>query len=158
MTELLITPSIDQLARIIANVSNGGVSDPRGRQEMPWNRVLSFTDPVPCQAAIQACDVEILPTTRGSFHAEITQIGMNKLWMQRFDELLPQSSVAVNPSRKVIGFLADTNSSHLQHCGFFGNYRHPRCDRSRVLGAWTFLVHLPRAVCGIPIGDIEASS
>ena len=50
---------------------------------MPWNRVLRFTDPLPCEAAIQGSDVEILPTKSGDFHAEIAQIGMNRLWMQR---------------------------------------------------------------------------
>jgi len=50
---------------------------------MPWNRVLRFTDPLPCQPAVQASDVEILPTMRGDLQLEITQIGMNRLWMQR---------------------------------------------------------------------------
>jgi hypothetical protein len=54
---------------------------------MPWNRVLRFTDPLPCQAAVQAADVQILPTKSGDFQVEMTQIGMNRLWMQRFHEL-----------------------------------------------------------------------
>jgi hypothetical protein len=62
--------------------------------------------------------VEILPTKRGRFHAEITQIGMNKLWMQRFKMSLPQlSNVAIRPGRKVIGFLIETSSSIVHHCG-----------------------------------------
>jgi AraC-like DNA-binding protein len=85
---------------------------------MPWCRVLSFADPLPCQAAVQAGDVEILPTKRGRFHAEITQIGMNKLWMQRFKMSLPQlSNVAIRPGRKVVGFLIETSSSIVHHCG-----------------------------------------
>ena len=85
---------------------------------MPWSRVLSFTDPLPCQAAVQAGNVEILPTARGSFHVDMTQIGMNKLWMQRFNVILPQvSTIAIHPNRKVIGFLIESNSSNLQHCG-----------------------------------------
>jgi AraC-like DNA-binding protein len=85
---------------------------------MPWARVLKFTDPLPCQAAIQASDVEILPTTRGDFQAEITQIGMNCLWMQRFHVSLPQvSTVASRPDRRSIAFLTESNSSPLQHCG-----------------------------------------
>jgi hypothetical protein len=52
---------------------------------MPWSRVLNFTDPLPCQAALLSnVEAEILPVARGSFHVEATQIGMNKLRMQRF--------------------------------------------------------------------------
>jgi AraC-like DNA-binding protein len=85
---------------------------------MPWCRILNFTDPLPCQAAVQAGDVEILPTKRGKFHAEMVQIGMDKVWMQRFKISLPQlSNVAIRPGRKVIGFLIETTSSSMHHCG-----------------------------------------
>jgi AraC-like DNA-binding protein len=85
---------------------------------MPWNRVLRFADPLPCQAAVQGSDVKILPTKTGDFQTEITQIGMNRLWMQRFHVSLPQvSTVASNPGRRWIGFLIESNSSPLQHCG-----------------------------------------
>jgi AraC-like DNA-binding protein len=85
---------------------------------MPWARVLKFTDPLPCQAAVQTTDVEILPITRGDFWAEITQIGMNRLWMQRFHVSLPQvSTIASRPGRRSIGFLTESNSSPLQHRG-----------------------------------------
>jgi AraC-like DNA-binding protein len=85
---------------------------------MPWNRVLRFTDPLPCQAAVQGSDVEILPTKSGDFQLEITQIGMDRLWMQRFHVSLPQvSTVASKPGRRWIGFLTESNSSPLQHCG-----------------------------------------
>lgn len=85
---------------------------------MTWSRVVSFADPQPCQAAIQGGQVEILPTARGSFHVEITQIRMNRLWMQRFNVVLPQiSTVLIAPERKVVGFLTGPTSSNLQHCG-----------------------------------------
>jgi AraC-like DNA-binding protein len=85
---------------------------------MPWSRVLSFTDPLTCQAAIQACDVELFPTAKGNFHAEITQIGMNRLWMQRFRVSLPQvNAVAIRPGRQVVSFPTESNSSALRHCG-----------------------------------------
>jgi len=88
------------------------------RTEMPWCRVLEFTDPEACQAAVKGSDVKLLPTKRGSFHAEITQIGMNKLWMQRFKVALPQiSTVEVTSKRKHIGFLLETSHSSLHHCG-----------------------------------------
>jgi len=85
---------------------------------MPWCGVQEFTDPEACQAAVQGSDVKLLPTKRGSFHAEITRIGMNKLWMQRFKVALPQiSTIAVTSKRKHIGFLLETSHSGLHHCG-----------------------------------------
>jgi AraC-like DNA-binding protein len=85
---------------------------------MPWSRVLKFDDPYCCQMAIQAADVEIFPTTRGKFHSGITQIGLNRLWMQRFHQQLAQvNSVSIRPGRKVIGFLTKEHQPTLQHCG-----------------------------------------
>jgi AraC-like DNA-binding protein len=85
---------------------------------MPWSRVLSFTDPFPYQAAIRAADVELYPTARGKFHAELTQINLDRLWMQRFHERLPQIYASkVRPGRRVIGFLTDEDQPTLLHCG-----------------------------------------
>jgi AraC-like DNA-binding protein len=85
---------------------------------MPWSRILSFSDPLPCQAAVQAADVQIFPTAKGDFQVEMTQIGMSRLWMQRFHVALPQISiVACKSDRQSIGFLTESNSSRLQHCG-----------------------------------------
>src|ERR1700754_2413359 len=85
---------------------------------MPWSRILSFTDPLPYQAAIRAADVELYPTSRGEFRAELTQITLNQLWMQRFDEKLPQVYASkIKPGRKVIGFLTSANQPPFQHSG-----------------------------------------
>jgi AraC-like DNA-binding protein len=85
---------------------------------MPWSKVLNFTDPFPYQAAIRAADVELYPTTRGEFRAELTQINLNQLWMQRFHEKLPEVFASkIEPGRKVIGFLTAANQPTLQHCG-----------------------------------------
>jgi AraC-like DNA-binding protein len=85
---------------------------------MPWARALNFTDPFACSHAVQGAEVEILPTATGTFCSEITQVGMNNLWMQRFDFVLPQiSTVALDPSRVAIGFLTDAGTPRLQHCG-----------------------------------------
>ena len=85
---------------------------------MPWSRVLKFHDPYCCQVAIQAAEVELYPTTRGTFHAELTQIGLNRLWMQRFHQQLAQvNSVAIKPGRRVIGFLTKAHQPTFQHCG-----------------------------------------
>jgi len=87
--------------------------------KVPWSRVLSFDDPFLCQTAVQGGQIEILPTVRGAFRAELTQIGMKKVWMQRFDLAQPiVTTAAANVDRKVIGFLTDDGSPQLQHCGF----------------------------------------
>ena len=86
---------------------------------MAWARVLAFADPLPCAAALQStAQAEILPTERGRFGAEVTQIGIEKLRMQRFAVALPQViTVAASPDRKAIGFLTEANASTLRHCG-----------------------------------------
>jgi AraC-like DNA-binding protein len=83
---------------------------------MPWSRALTFTDPLPCQQSIQNADVKILPTAKGGFRAEITQIGMNRLWLQRFDWSQPQIVTgAARPDRK--GFvLIEPTSADLKVC------------------------------------------
>ena len=85
---------------------------------MPWSKVFSFDDPFTNQVAIQAADIELYPTTRGRFHADLTQIGLNRLWMQRFHQRLPQvNTVVIKPGRRVIGFLTKTHQPDLHHCG-----------------------------------------
>ena len=85
---------------------------------MAWSRVFSFSDPSECQAVIWSADCELFPTAKGSFHAELTQIGMNSLWMHRIRVSLPQvNTVAVKPGRRAIGFLIEPDSSPLLHCG-----------------------------------------
>jgi AraC-like DNA-binding protein len=82
------------------------------------SKVLSFAVPFPYQAAIRAADLELFPTARGEFRAELTQICLNQLWMQRAHESLPRVWVgALNPDRKIIGFLAGANDPGMTHCG-----------------------------------------
>jgi AraC-like DNA-binding protein len=85
---------------------------------MAWSRVLTFNDPLSCQAAILSADVEILPTTKEKFEIEITQVGADRLWMQHFHVSSPLvCTVAHKPDRQSIDFLTEANSSSLQHCG-----------------------------------------
>jgi AraC-like DNA-binding protein len=101
-----------------AGVASSAKCHPLAETEMPWSRVLSFSDPLACQAAVQGSETEILPTAKGNFLAEITQIGMNKLWLQRFKFALPQvTTIAKAPNRRAIGFLDESNSSNFQHHG-----------------------------------------
>ena len=61
---------------------------------------------------------ELFPTAKGNFHAEITQVGMNRIWMHRIHISLPEiNTVAVKPGRRSIGFLTECNSSSLLDCG-----------------------------------------
>src|ERR1700756_5557804 len=85
---------------------------------MAWSKVLAFSDPLLCQAAIQAADVELFPRSKGKFGAEVVKIRMEQLWMQRFHASWPQVAAATMKSdRRVIGFLADEHQSAMQHCG-----------------------------------------
>jgi AraC-like DNA-binding protein len=86
---------------------------------MAWSRVFAFADPLPCAAALQSTtQAEILPTERGRFEVQVTQIVIEKLRMQRFTVALPQiATVAISPDRKAIGFLTEASASSLQHCG-----------------------------------------
>jgi AraC-like DNA-binding protein len=85
---------------------------------MPWSRVATFTDPFPYQAAIRAADIDLYPTARGQFRAELTQINLNQLWMQRFNENLPLIYASkLRPGRRAIGFLTSDHQPGKQHCG-----------------------------------------
>ena len=85
---------------------------------MPWTRVLEFTDPLACQVAVQAAAVEMFPVVKGDFRAEITQVGMNKLWMQRFVVALPQvTTVACDANRRSLSFLTEPDAPPLHYCG-----------------------------------------
>jgi AraC-like DNA-binding protein len=85
---------------------------------MALSRVFSFDDPSACQAVFPSADVELLPTAKGNFRADVTQIGMNGIWMHRIHISLPEiNTVAVKPGRRSIGFLTECNSSSLLNCG-----------------------------------------
>ena len=89
-----------------------------GERTVPWSRVLTFTDPLHYQAAIRAGDWDIYPTKSGQFRGELTQINLNKLWMQRLHQELPQVQIgAVTPNRKVIGFLTEARQPAIHHRG-----------------------------------------
>ena len=56
---------------------------------MPSSRTLNFSDPFPYQKALRLADVELLPTKKGEFRGELTQITFDKVWMQHGTESLP---------------------------------------------------------------------
>jgi AraC-like DNA-binding protein len=85
---------------------------------MALRRVFSLDDPSACQTVFPFADVKLFPTAKGNFHAEITQVGINRIWMHRIHISLPEiNTVAVKPGRRSIGFLTECNSSSLLDCG-----------------------------------------
>ena len=85
---------------------------------MSRSRVLSFTDPFTYQSAFRSVEVELFPTAKGEFYAELTQVSMSKLWIHCAHEDLPRLYVGVvKPHRTVIGFLTRPNQSPMMHCG-----------------------------------------
>jgi AraC-like DNA-binding protein len=85
---------------------------------MPSSRVLSFIDPDLYQSAIRAAEAQVFVTTKGEFRAELTQIDLHRLWMQRGVETLPRvlRSVA-SKNRAPVVFLANTNQLPIRHGG-----------------------------------------
>jgi AraC-like DNA-binding protein len=82
------------------------------------SRVFSLDDPSACQAVFPSADVQLFPTAKGNFHAEIAQVGMGRIWMHRIHISLPEiNTVAVKRGRRSIGFLTECNSSSLLDCG-----------------------------------------
>jgi AraC-like DNA-binding protein len=85
---------------------------------VPSSRVVTFTDPAPYQSALRAADVEVFPTAKGKFHAELTQVSLDRLWLQRGHEYLPRVFVgSVSADRRPIGFLTKANQPAMQHRG-----------------------------------------
>ena len=85
---------------------------------MLWSRVASFTDPFSYQSAFRSVDVELFPTVKGKFSAELTQVSMGKLWVHGAHEDLPRVYIGmVKPHRAAIGFLTRQNQPAMLHCG-----------------------------------------
>jgi AraC-like DNA-binding protein len=83
---------------------------------MASGSVLNFTDPFPYQKALRISDVELFPTVKGEFRAELMQISLDRLWMQRGHENLPHVVAGtVRPVRKAISFL--TKEQETVYCG-----------------------------------------
>jgi AraC-like DNA-binding protein len=85
---------------------------------VPSSRVVTFSDPVPYQLAIRAADIEVFPTAKGQFYAELTQVSLDRLWLQRAHEHLPRVYVgSVSADRRPIGFLTKADQPAMQHRG-----------------------------------------
>ncbi|MET4042107.1 helix-turn-helix domain-containing protein [Bradyrhizobium sp. RT6a] len=109
---------------------------------MSRSKVLGFVDPFQYAANVRSADIEIFPTVKGKFGAQLTQVTFAQLWMQRFEETLPRiHRGTIKPDRKVFTFLTEdqpevynrgrlfsfgevcANDSDMQHVVTTGNYR-----------------------------------
>ena len=78
----------------------------------------TYTDPDAYTAAIQPAHWKMLVSSRGTFQAELTQIKLPRLWLQRGRENLPRvTSSTVSTERPPIAFLTDPNQAALNHSG-----------------------------------------
>ena len=85
---------------------------------MTWSTALSFNDPLSFQGAISTADLQLLPTARGPFRAELTKVCMDQLWMQRFYQNLPLINTgAMKPGRRVFTFFTSAKPAAMRHCG-----------------------------------------
>src|SRR4051794_1844724 len=70
--------------------------------KMPWSKVLVFNDPAQYATSVRSAEIQIFPTSKGEFRAELTQVTLNELWMQRFEEYLPRvHRGTISPGRQV---------------------------------------------------------
>jgi AraC-like DNA-binding protein len=86
--------------------------------DMPSSKVLAFTDPFSFQMALSTADLQLLPTVRGKFSAQLTKICMDQLWMQRCYLNLPLIVAGtIKPGRRVFTFLTSSKPTAMRHCG-----------------------------------------
>src|SRR5262245_13134152 len=85
---------------------------------MPQGRVFEFDDPYKLQATLRAGTYEVFPLAKGSFHAELTRIDFDHLWMQRCDSSANVLLHTANdPARAPMTFLADPDQGPWQQNG-----------------------------------------
>ncbi len=81
---------------------------------MAWSKVFDFSEPSDCQAVSRCERREFIPTGRGRFRAEITQVGIGGLLVHQLHFALAQVSiVAIKPGYRSIEFLTRPGSPFL---------------------------------------------
>jgi hypothetical protein len=97
---------------------------------MSQSRVFAFADPDSYRIAFRAAEVNMLVKSNGAFHAELTQIDLNRLWMQRGSDSLPRIvRTQIDVKRAPILFFADENQASMQ---VGGEEDHPARSSSTV--------------------------
>ena len=81
-------------------------------------RTFAFTDPYSYQTNLRGAEIEVLVTRRGNFRAELTQIELPRLWLQRGRETLPRIiRGAVSAKRAAISFGTAAHQPESHQCG-----------------------------------------
>jgi AraC-like DNA-binding protein len=111
--------SIGSIAQNCHGICKTEVRYPRrGPSTMPGSATFVFDDPFPYQAAIRGGEAEALPTAKGNFRVEWTQIDCGRLWLQYASENLPRVIHSnVNPKRLVVVFLANHRQAPAYYSG-----------------------------------------
>src|SRR5277367_2683451 len=79
---------------------------------------VEFTDPQSYQTAVRPAQVEILLTTKGDFHAAVTQIKLPRLLLQRGRENLPRiANATMRADRPAFFFLNGADQASVRHSG-----------------------------------------
>jgi len=85
---------------------------------MPRSVTLELTNPLEFQAAIKPGEGDILVTAKGRFRVALTQVDLDRLWLQYAEEELPRVSYfAQSSGRTAIALLADDNQANGQGAG-----------------------------------------
>jgi AraC-like DNA-binding protein len=85
---------------------------------MPSGSTFLFDDPSPFQNAIRAAYADVVPTGKGEYKAELTQINLHQLWLQRGYEQLPRIlDYTPTTDRAPIAFSGNSNRSIVHHDG-----------------------------------------
>lgn len=85
---------------------------------MPCSTVLAFSDPHALQACIRASDVDMVLAGRGDFRAELQQVDLNILWMQRSHTTLPLiARSAMHRSRIAVFFPSTAGQAPIAFSG-----------------------------------------
>jgi AraC-like DNA-binding protein len=125
---------------------------------MARSTALCFSDPLSFQAAISTADLQLLPTARGQFRAELTKVCMDQLWMQRFYQNLPLINAgAMKPGRRVFTFFTSAEPAAMRHCGMHvlsgdivvNNFDeiHQQTEAEFRLGSMSLTTHCLDAAC-----------
>lgn len=79
---------------------------------------VAYTDPQAFQTAVRPAQVEILVTTKGDFHAELSRTELPRVWVQRGHENLPRIANSVaSADRPPIFFLTGPDQASISHNG-----------------------------------------
>ena len=85
---------------------------------MSYGRVFEFDDPYRLQATLRAGSYEVFPLGKGHFHAELTRVDFEHLWLQRCDSSANVLLHTANdPARAPMTFLAVPDQGPWQQNG-----------------------------------------